>query len=284
MASSSPSASKINTRSLKRKIDGGGLLVSTMAASMRELEKLYGKKGRLDEEISNLKNRLTQLENEKAHVSNKLEYHLGKLADLQVLTVVMKPSMMCSICRCIMSDPIITMCSHEFCRGCISKWVRVSPSCPVCRAPVHKINSNRSTRTTLTNVENVAKRYFSAREMDSLNIFSSQQRYVDINNETGFIDFTIEYVDDDEEETGSTDSTRDEGDGQSVSGSNVSDSTQHRISTAFAEAHVNAAAASTSSATDTSQPISLHDLVDDEDEETVDGDPFSNLPNLWQVP
>ena len=39
----------------------------------------------------------------------------------------------CSICQVDFKDPIITICTHVFCRRCIKKWMRNHRSCPICR-------------------------------------------------------------------------------------------------------------------------------------------------------
>ena len=39
----------------------------------------------------------------------------------------------CTICRGVPSEPVITSCNHIFCSSCIRSWIRVASACPVCR-------------------------------------------------------------------------------------------------------------------------------------------------------
>ncbi|RMC22228.1 hypothetical protein DUI87_00539 [Hirundo rustica rustica] len=46
----------------------------------------------------------------------------------------------CSICRETSSHiAYVGSCLHQFCRGCILRWARKNPSCPLCRQTVHTI-------------------------------------------------------------------------------------------------------------------------------------------------
>lgn len=45
----------------------------------------------------------------------------------------------CNICLETASDPVVTMCGHLYCWGCIYKWLRLredSPQCPICKTEV----------------------------------------------------------------------------------------------------------------------------------------------------
>ena len=39
----------------------------------------------------------------------------------------------CSICQGIPTEPVVTTCSHIFCRTCLSAWLKSANACPVCR-------------------------------------------------------------------------------------------------------------------------------------------------------
>ena len=39
----------------------------------------------------------------------------------------------CTICRAVPCEPVITSCSHIFCKECINGWLSRSAACPVCR-------------------------------------------------------------------------------------------------------------------------------------------------------
>ncbi|XP_053859263.1 uncharacterized protein LOC128821893 isoform X1 [Vidua macroura] len=46
----------------------------------------------------------------------------------------------CPICREASGNiAYVGSCLHQFCRGCIVRWVRKNPSCPLCRQTVHTI-------------------------------------------------------------------------------------------------------------------------------------------------
>lgn len=46
----------------------------------------------------------------------------------------------CPICREASADiAYVGSCLHQFCRGCIVRWARLNPSCPLCRQTVHTI-------------------------------------------------------------------------------------------------------------------------------------------------
>ena len=47
----------------------------------------------------------------------------------------------CTICRGIPFEPIITSCNHSFCSSCIRSWIRVSSACPVCRFCIDETDS-----------------------------------------------------------------------------------------------------------------------------------------------
>ena len=40
----------------------------------------------------------------------------------------------CSVCTCASVDAVATECNHVFCRECITRWLRIQPACPMCRA------------------------------------------------------------------------------------------------------------------------------------------------------
>ncbi|NXL40265.1 TOPRS ligase, partial [Glaucidium brasilianum] len=46
----------------------------------------------------------------------------------------------CPICRDVPRNETCTMpCGHQFCLGCILRWVYEQPQCPLCRQPVEKV-------------------------------------------------------------------------------------------------------------------------------------------------
>lgn len=59
---------------------------------------------------------------------------------LQPATMATETDRNCPICR---DDPdekaFITPCVHQFCLGCIVRWVKRKPSCPLCRQPIKSI-------------------------------------------------------------------------------------------------------------------------------------------------
>ena len=79
----------------------------------------------------------------------------------------------CNICLETASEPIVTLCGHLYCWGCIYKWLEVQdcPACPICKAAISRermlpiygrgrphvdprslgVDSRRTSRPTLTN-------------------------------------------------------------------------------------------------------------------------------------
>lgn len=43
----------------------------------------------------------------------------------------------CSICHDSLINPKTLHCNHTFCSECISSWLRIHPTCPVCRSTGH---------------------------------------------------------------------------------------------------------------------------------------------------
>jgi hypothetical protein len=46
----------------------------------------------------------------------------------------------CAVCKLLMYEPVTTNCGHNFCKSCLSKWIKKSKksTCPVCRNPIAK--------------------------------------------------------------------------------------------------------------------------------------------------
>jgi E3 ubiquitin-protein ligase RNF5 len=46
----------------------------------------------------------------------------------------------CNICLETASEPIVTLCGHLYCWGCIYKWLemRECPACPICKAAISR--------------------------------------------------------------------------------------------------------------------------------------------------
>lgn len=45
----------------------------------------------------------------------------------------------CHICRDAFTDPVVTLCGHYFCLGCISKGSKKESKCPVCEKPLYGV-------------------------------------------------------------------------------------------------------------------------------------------------
>lgn len=48
----------------------------------------------------------------------------------------------CPICLCQWTSPVSTLCGHIFCKSCIAQWVKVTKSCPVCKAGAAKLKTH----------------------------------------------------------------------------------------------------------------------------------------------
>jgi len=47
----------------------------------------------------------------------------------------------CSICQDILNDPIgNNCCNNLFCKKCITKWININPSCPLCKKEITSDN------------------------------------------------------------------------------------------------------------------------------------------------
>jgi len=59
------------------------------------------------------------------------------------------PLLTCGICDEVFTDPVLTPCSHTFCRACVTRWVSEKPTggCPKCRKQL--TSSNGELRTDL---------------------------------------------------------------------------------------------------------------------------------------
>uniref|UniRef100_A0A8C3UL48 RING-type domain-containing protein n=1 Tax=Catharus ustulatus TaxID=91951 RepID=A0A8C3UL48_CATUS len=46
----------------------------------------------------------------------------------------------CPICRAGAGEKAsVSPCNHQFCLGCIVRWLKRNPSCPLCRQPINRI-------------------------------------------------------------------------------------------------------------------------------------------------
>lgn len=43
----------------------------------------------------------------------------------------------CSICMNTLNDKYSTICNHDFCKSCISKWLKNNFTCPYCRTYIY---------------------------------------------------------------------------------------------------------------------------------------------------
>ncbi|RHZ79136.1 hypothetical protein Glove_151g159 [Diversispora epigaea] len=49
----------------------------------------------------------------------------------------------CTICLSPPNSAVVTPCGHTFCHRCLSNWTQRSLTCPVCRAGIHPIPTQR---------------------------------------------------------------------------------------------------------------------------------------------
>lgn len=60
------------------------------------------------------------------------------IANLHVVFIIE-----CSICLDSFKDRVTTLCGHDFCRGCIEKWLSSHSSCPVCLKVLQPLRGNQ---------------------------------------------------------------------------------------------------------------------------------------------
>lgn len=44
----------------------------------------------------------------------------------------------CSICMDTIHTPVVLPCKHVFCDNCISSWLEMNSTCPLCRKPIRQ--------------------------------------------------------------------------------------------------------------------------------------------------
>ena len=72
--------------------------------------------------------------------------------------VINKAELECSICRDSDNTKLCQLpccCSASFCIGCITRWHKTNPSCPLCRAPIR--NARRIVKELAWNPNNISK-------------------------------------------------------------------------------------------------------------------------------
>lgn len=80
----------------------------------------------------------------------------------------------CPICLCLLHQPVVTSCGHEYCQGCYTQWVAKSGlfsaqplACPVCRQTLSRsipgepclICSNLNAQPSATDLASTFQRY-----------------------------------------------------------------------------------------------------------------------------
>ncbi|KIP02429.1 hypothetical protein PHLGIDRAFT_20466 [Phlebiopsis gigantea 11061_1 CR5-6] len=46
------------------------------------------------------------------------------------------PALVCKVCSSAPASPMVTMCGHVFCRGCIIAEITKNLCCPTCKHPI----------------------------------------------------------------------------------------------------------------------------------------------------
>ncbi|XP_050547469.1 E3 ubiquitin-protein ligase NRDP1-like isoform X6 [Daktulosphaira vitifoliae] len=61
----------------------------------------------------------------------------------------------CPICTNTLREPIhTTTCGHEFCKGCIDRWLQDKSTCPICRSSIDSSNVPDSSRSEEEIIQN----------------------------------------------------------------------------------------------------------------------------------
>lgn len=66
-------------------------------------------------------------------LQSRLEEACQNSRELAIEEIAYDGTQLCSICREIALDPIITYCCHLFCKQCLATWLEKSSTCAVCR-------------------------------------------------------------------------------------------------------------------------------------------------------
>ena len=111
---------KIELASVKKE------LIETNESTIKE----YTKKLEKVEDNETNKGRITRYRNKIAEAS----YILTMLR--KVTSICEKKEEECIICLDELKKPVLTKCGHIFCNGCLSQFLRIKQSCPICKAIV----------------------------------------------------------------------------------------------------------------------------------------------------
>ncbi|KAL5006568.1 hypothetical protein ScPMuIL_015374 [Solemya velum] len=87
----------------------------------------------------------------------------------------LKKNVECCICLDMLNNPVSTKCGHQYCKFCITKFLKTKPSlpCPLCKKPVSK--RSLIERPYLSNAVSHLKELISAFQMDTGILFSPRK-------------------------------------------------------------------------------------------------------------
>jgi SWI/SNF-related matrix-associated actin-dependent regulator of chromatin subfamily A3 len=79
----------------------------------------------------------------------------NKKALQEMLQIIVDTQEDCPICMDVLKDPVITVCTHAFCFGCIEKTINLQHKCPMCRAQLDNTDKLVRQAAEVSNVSQI---------------------------------------------------------------------------------------------------------------------------------
>ena len=77
----------------------------------------------------------------------------------EIIQQQLREGLDCTICRCLLDDPVQSVYGYYYCRGCIVPWVTANSTCPQTRAALYTNQLYRADRDLLNRIDNYRRKY-----------------------------------------------------------------------------------------------------------------------------